>query len=55
MGSVLTLHDLFRSSFGAAFPLFANAMFTRFGINWGPSLLGFIACAFIPAPFFFMK
>jgi DHA1 family multidrug resistance protein-like MFS transporter len=52
MGSVLMLNDLFRSSFGAAFPLFANAMFTRLGINWGSSLSGFISCAFIPASFF---
>lgn len=55
IGSELTLNDLFRASFGAAFPLFANALFSKLGINWGSSLLGFIACAFIPAPFFFMK
>ncbi len=33
IGSVLTLNDLFRASFGAAFPLFANAMFKRLGIG----------------------
>ncbi|WVQ97280.1 hypothetical protein IAU59_004391 [Kwoniella sp. CBS 9459] len=55
MGSVLTLNDLFRASWGAAFPLFANALFKHLGIGGGNSLLGGLACLFIPAPFFFIK
>ena len=55
IGSVLTLNDLFRSSFGAAFPLFANATFKHLGIGGGNSLLGGLACLFIPAPFIFLK
>ncbi|KAK3672685.1 GTPase-activating protein [Recurvomyces mirabilis] len=49
--SVLAGNDLFRSSFGAGFPLFANAMFTKLGVNWASSLLGFLSIAFIPIPF----
>ncbi|WWC58885.1 uncharacterized protein I303_101430 [Kwoniella dejecticola CBS 10117] len=55
MGSVLTLNDLFRASWGAAFPLFANALFKHLGIGGGNSLLGGLACLFIPAPFLFIK
>lgn len=55
LGSVLTLNDLFRASFGAAFPLFSNGMFSRLGIGGGNSLLGALACLFIPAPFLFIK
>ncbi|WWC66124.1 uncharacterized protein I206_100024 [Kwoniella pini CBS 10737] len=55
MASVLTLNDLFRASWGAAFPLFANALFKHLGIGGGNSLLGGIACLFVPAPFLFIK
>jgi MFS transporter, DHA1 family, multidrug resistance protein len=51
IASVYAGNDLFRSAFGAGFPLFANALFTRLGLNWGNSLLGFISILFIPAPF----
>ena len=44
-------NDLFRSGFGAGFPLFANAMFSTLGLGWGNSLLGFISVAFIPVIF----
>ena len=30
-------------------------MFEGIGINWGMSLLGFVAAAFIPMPFFLFK
>ncbi|WWD17614.1 hypothetical protein CI109_102055 [Kwoniella shandongensis] len=55
VASVYTLNDLFRATFGAAFPLFANAIFKHLGIGGGCSLLGGIACLFIPAPFLFIK
>lgn len=49
--SVYAGNDFFRSSFGAGFPLFANAMFTKLGVDWASSLLGFLSIAFIPIPF----
>lgn len=35
---------------GAGFPVFAGAMFTNLGLDWGCSLLGFLSIAFIPLP-----
>lgn len=49
--SVLAGNDLFRSSFGAGFPLFATAMYNKLGVGWASSLLGFLGIAFIPIPF----
>jgi MFS transporter, DHA1 family, multidrug resistance protein len=51
VASVYAGNDLVRSSFGAAFPLFANAMYTKLGVGWASSLLGFLSIAFIPIPF----
>jgi len=51
VASVYAGNDLVRSSFGAAFPLFANAMYARLGVGWASSLLGFLSVAFIPVPF----
>ena len=51
VASVYAGNDLVRSSFGAAFPLFANAMYGRLGIGWASSLLGFLSIAFIPIPY----
>ncbi|KAJ9602705.1 GTPase-activating protein [Cladophialophora chaetospira] len=53
--SVLAGNDFFRSSFGAGFPLFATAMYNKLGVGWASSLLGFLAIAFIPIPFFLFK
>lgn len=53
--SVLAGNDLFRSSFGAGFPLFAGAMYDNLGIDWASSLLGFLSIAFIPIPFVLYK
>lgn len=49
--SVFAGNDFMRSSFGAGFPLFANAMYRRLGVAWASSLLGFLSIAFIPIPF----
>ncbi|THC95884.1 hypothetical protein EYZ11_004615 [Aspergillus tanneri] len=38
--SVLAGNDFMRSSFGAAFPLFASAMFHNLGVGWACTLLG---------------
>ncbi len=51
IASVFAGNDLMRSSFGAAFPLFANAMYHKLGMGWASSLLGFLSIAFIPIPF----
>jgi len=44
---------MMRSLFGAGFPLFAQYLFVRLGVNWGASLLGFLALAFVPVPVLF--
>ena len=49
--SVLAGNDFMRSSFGAGFPLFANAMYKNLGTAWASSLLGFLSIVFIPIPF----
>ncbi|KAK3670688.1 GTPase-activating protein [Recurvomyces mirabilis] len=51
IASVYAGNDLFRSAFGAAFPIIAGPMFRKLGLDWGNSLLGFISILFIPAPF----
>ena len=51
VASVYAGNDLVRSSFGAAFPLFATAMYTRLGVGWASSLLGFLSIVFIPIPY----
>ncbi|KZL78362.1 multidrug resistance protein [Colletotrichum incanum] len=53
--SVLAGNDLFRSAFGAGFPLFATAMYEKLGVSWASSLLGFLAIVFIPIPFVLYK
>jgi MFS transporter, DHA1 family, multidrug resistance protein len=55
VASVLAGNDLFRSAFGAGFPLFASAMYKKLGVGWASSLLGFLAIAFIPIPFLLFK
>jgi hypothetical protein len=51
--SALAANMFMRSILAAAFPLFARALFNTLGLNWGMSLLGFIAVAMIPIPFLF--
>ena len=53
--SVLAGNDLFRSSFGAGFPLFASAMYKNLGVGWASSTLAFLSIAFIPIPFVLYK
>ncbi|OHF04259.1 multidrug resistance protein [Colletotrichum orchidophilum] len=53
--SVLAGNDLFRSAFGAGFPLFANAMYNKLGVGWASSLLGFLSILFIPIPIILYK
>jgi hypothetical protein len=49
--SVTASSTILRCLFGALLPLAGNAMFSSLGVGWGNSVLGFIAVAFIPAPF----
>jgi DHA1 family multidrug resistance protein-like MFS transporter len=53
--SALAGNDLFRSAFGAGFPLFATAMYNKLGVGWASSLLAFLSIAFIPIPFLLFK
>ncbi|KAF4549272.1 Caffeine resistance protein-like protein 3 [Elsinoe fawcettii] len=55
VASVYAGNDLFRSAFGAGFPLFATAMYNKLGIDWASSTLAFISIAFIPIPFVLYK
>lgn len=48
--SALASNTVFRSSFGAAFPLFATQMYDALNPRWASTLLGFIALAMIPIP-----
>ncbi|PVI02030.1 MFS general substrate transporter [Periconia macrospinosa] len=51
VASIFAGNDLFRSAFGAGFPLFAGAMYRRLGVAWASSTLAFLGVAFIPIPF----
>lgn len=62
VASVLASNDLFRSIMGAAFPLFARAMFMNlqalngpaaFPVAWGCTLLGCLTLVFVPLPWIF--
>ncbi|EPQ57270.1 MFS general substrate transporter [Gloeophyllum trabeum ATCC 11539] len=57
--SVLAGNDLFRAGFGAAFPLFANAMFKNLGgpggVAWASTLIGLLAVVMIPIPWVLWK
>jgi MFS transporter, DHA1 family, multidrug resistance protein len=53
--SAMAANTFLRSSFGAAFPLFASIMFHNLGINWAGTLIGCIAILLVPIPFLFAK
>lgn len=53
--SATAASTVFRSVLGALLPLAGNSMYNELGIGWGTSLLGFIAIAFLPLPFIFLK
>lgn len=59
MASVFAGNDLFRSCIGAAFPLFANALYEhtgteKFPVGWGVSIMAFISAAMIMIPVVFL-
>ncbi|MCJ1475031.1 hypothetical protein MMC13_003691 [Lambiella insularis] len=49
--SALAALGLVRNLAGAGFPLFADAMFSRLGVQWASSLLAFLALLMVPIPF----
>ena len=53
--SATAASTVFRSLLGALLPLAGSKMYNALGVGWGTSLLGFIAIAFIPLPFVFLK
>lgn len=46
---------ILRSAVGAVLPLAGQSMYGSLGLGWGNSLLAFIALAFLPVPFLFLK
>ncbi|KAJ5689525.1 hypothetical protein N7462_003917 [Penicillium macrosclerotiorum] len=55
VASAMSANSLARYGLAAAFPLFTVQMYTRLGIDWASSLLGFIAIALMPVPWVFYK
>lgn len=53
--SAVAANTFLRSSFGAAFPLFAGYMFHGMGTGWAGLLLGLFAAALIPVPLLLLK
>lgn len=44
-----------RSLIGALLPLAGRSLYSALGLGWGKSLLGFMALAMCPLPWFFYK
>ncbi|KAF6232466.1 hypothetical protein HO173_009346 [Letharia columbiana] len=53
--SALAANGLLRYTFGAIFPLFTFQMYSRLGIAWAGSLLGFISILLLPIPWVLYK
>ncbi|KAF7887264.1 uncharacterized protein EAF02_003911 [Botrytis sinoallii] len=51
--SAVAAQTFVRAIFAALFPLFVTPMFQGLGIEWGSSVLGFVATVLIPIPFLF--
>ncbi|KKY20874.1 putative mfs multidrug [Phaeomoniella chlamydospora] len=51
--SAIAGNTLIRSLAGAGFPLFANQMYAKLGVDWATSLLAFLCVAMIPVPILF--
>lgn len=51
--SALAANAVLRSLFGAGFPLFSREMYDELGAAWATSVLGFVALAMAPLPYFF--
>ncbi|KAI0339259.1 MFS general substrate transporter [Trametopsis cervina] len=55
VASILAGNDLFRSSVGAAFPIFSTAFFHNLGVGPACSILGGISILMLPFPFLLYK
>ncbi len=53
--SAVAANTVVRSLFGAGIPLFANQMYESLDPRWASTLLGFVALALAPIPFFLIK
>jgi MFS family permease len=53
--SALAANVILRCLFGAFLPLAAPSLYADLGLGWGNSVLGFIAVALLPVPFFFNR
>jgi len=53
--SAIAAVTVLRSLVGALLPMAGPALYEKLGLGWGNSLLGFIALALIPVPWFFIK
>ena len=53
--SAMAANTILRSLVGAVLPLAGPKMYATLGLGWGNSLLGFIALALCPIPWFFLK
>ncbi|OJJ56743.1 hypothetical protein ASPSYDRAFT_80515 [Aspergillus sydowii CBS 593.65] len=53
VASAMSANSLARYALAAAFPLFTIQMYTKLGIGWASSLLGFISVALLPVPWLF--
>ncbi|PMD43141.1 MFS general substrate transporter [Hyaloscypha variabilis F] len=51
--SALAANTVLRSILGCILPLAGPTMYSKLGLGWGNSLLGFVALAFSPVPFIF--
>ncbi|KKZ65619.1 hypothetical protein EMCG_08526 [[Emmonsia] crescens] len=51
--SAVGANTFLRSCFAGAFPLLARSMYTKLGVPWASSLLGFVSLLLIPIPYLF--
>ncbi|SCU92898.1 LADA_0G00210g1_1 [Lachancea dasiensis] len=51
--SAIAANTFLRSILGGVFPLFGHSLFRNLGVQWGASIVAFIALAMIPIPFVF--
>ncbi|EEH07945.1 polyamine transporter 1 [Histoplasma capsulatum G186AR] len=51
--SAVGANTFLRSCFAGAFPLFARVMYSKLGVPWASSLLGFVSLPLIPIPYLF--
>ncbi|TQS33101.1 hypothetical protein Golomagni_06567, partial [Golovinomyces magnicellulatus] len=53
--SALAANTVLRSLAGTFLPFAGDPLYSKLGLGWGNSLLGFLAIAFAPVPIFFYK